>query len=122
MLAQTKPRRFMEAYARLIAALLPTDRASVAIISGLPPLQITPAIPQPLRWFFGMYAHKLDKALRRWVRSRPGISHLSLHWAADRTGLAADGFHPGEGLYREWAHRIAQQIVDDLGAASVSLT
>ena len=119
VLAQTKRRKFVESYAKLIAALLPTDRSRLAIISGLPPLHITPAIPQPLRWFFGMCAQDLDRALRRWSLSSPGVSYLSLQWAADRTRLAADRFHPGKGLYLEWAHRIAAKIVQDLSAVSI---
>jgi lysophospholipase L1-like esterase len=119
VLAQTKPREFVESYARLIAALLPTDRSRLAIISGLPPLHIMRAIPQPLRWFFGIYARKLDQALRKWSLKRRGAAYLSLQWAADRSRLAADRFHPGEGLYREWAHRIAQRIVRDLDVVSI---
>jgi lysophospholipase L1-like esterase len=112
VLAQTEPRRFIEAYERLVDGLLPKVGPRLAIISGLPPLHITPAVPQPLRWFFGRYAHLLDRGLRRWIRSQPNVSYVSLQWAADPTKLAEDRFHPGEGLYREWSHRIAQQIVN----------
>lgn len=120
VLAQTKPCAFVSAYENLIAALLTPERTELAIVSGLPPLQITPAIPQPLRWFLGIYAHKLDRSLRRWIQSSQGISHIPLQWATDTGSLAAYRFHPGEGLYREWAHQIAQQIAHDLGAASIS--
>jgi lysophospholipase L1-like esterase len=120
VIAQTKPSKFVDSYAKLVASLLPTSRSGLAIVSGLPPLDITPAIPQPLRWFFGIYAQKLDRELRRWSLSSPSVSYLSLRWAADPTRLATDRFHPGEGLYREWAHRIAQQIVHDLRAISIS--
>lgn len=112
VLAQTEPRRFIEAYERLVDGLLPKVGTRLAIISGLPPLHITPAVPQPLRWFFGRYAHLLDRGLRQWIRSQPDISYVSLQWAADPTKLAEDRFHPGEDLYREWSHRIAQQIVN----------
>jgi lysophospholipase L1-like esterase len=114
VVAQTKPHQFVEAYAALIDALIPKR---LTVISGLPPLHITPAIPQPLRWFFGLCAHQLDRALQRWIRTRSDVSYISLQWAADRTKLAEDRFHPGEGLYREWSHRIAHQIALDLGAA-----
>ena len=114
VLGQTKPHLFIEAYAKLIDLLMPKDRARRTVISGLPPLQITPAFPQPLRWFFGMCAQRLDRTLQQWIRTRSDISYISLQWAADRTKLAEDGFHPGEGLYQEWSRRIAQQIVLDL--------
>jgi lysophospholipase L1-like esterase len=111
VLAQTEPRQFIDAYERLVDGLLPKVGPRFAVISGLPPLHITPAVPQPLRWFFGRYARLLDRRLHQWVRSQPDLSYVSLQWAADPTKLAEDRFHPGEGLYREWSHRIAQQIV-----------
>lgn len=116
VLAQTTPREFVEAYEGLIGALMPEDCARLTVISGLPPLHVTPAIPQPLRWFFGLFAYKLDRRLRRWVRTKSSVSYLSLQWAADQTKLAEDRFHSGESLYREWSHRIAQQIAHDLSA------
>jgi lysophospholipase L1-like esterase len=119
VLAQTKPRDLVGAYEKLIATLLPAGRAGIAIISGLPPLHITPAIPQPLRWFLGIYARKLNRSLRRWIRDGRGLSYVSLQWATDVRRLAADRFHPGEDLYREWAHQIARQIAHDLGVVSI---
>src|SRR5260370_5371516 len=110
VLAQTEPRRFIDAYERLVDGFLPKVGPRLAIISGLPPLHVTPAVPQPLRWFFGRYARLLDQRLRQWIRSQPDILYVSLQWAADPTQLAEDRFQPGEDLYREWSHRIAQQI------------
>jgi lysophospholipase L1-like esterase len=115
--AQTEPSRFIDAYESLVNGIFPKAGPRLAIISGLPPLHITPAVPQPLRWFFGSYARLLDRCLRQWIRSQPNISYISLQWAADPTKLAQDRFHPGEVLYREWSYRIAEQIVhaNDVG-------
>jgi lysophospholipase L1-like esterase len=120
VLAQTEPRDFVRAYETLIAALLPAGRVRIAIISGLPPLHITPAFPQPLRWFLGIYARRLDRFLLRWIRGHHGVSYISLQWATDRKRLATDRFHPGEGLYQDWAHQIAQQIAHEFSAASIA--
>jgi lysophospholipase L1-like esterase len=120
VLAQTKPRDFVRAYEKLIAALLPAGRLRIAIISGLPPLHITPAFPQPLRWFLGIYARRLDRILLRWIRGNHGVSYISLQWATDRKRLATDRFHPGEGLYQDWAHQVAQQIAHEFSAASLA--
>ncbi len=116
VLAQTKPRQFVSAYEELVDGVLPKVGPRLAIISGLPPLHVTPAVPQPLRWFFGKYAHLSDRHLREWIRSQPSISYFSLQWAADPMKLAKDRFHPGEGLYREWSDRIAQQIASAYAA------
>lgn len=118
VLAQTPLRRFLAAYGNLLATALRGNRAGLAVVSGLPPLHITPAVPHPLRWFFGLCAKGLDRRLRDDLKARPGVSFVSLGWAADKTRLAVDRFHPGEGLYREWSHRLALQIVQDLGQAA----
>jgi lysophospholipase L1-like esterase len=117
VIRQTQPHRFIEAYEELIGALLPEDRTAIAIISGLPPMHITPIVPQPLRWFFGRFARKLDQRLERWARTDPRLSYLSLQWATDQSKLAVDRFHPGEGLYREWSQRLADRIASALATA-----
>ena len=96
--------------------LIPSKGTRLAVVSGLPPLHIAPAVPQPLRWFLGLCTLRLDRRRQRWIRTRPGVSYLSLQWAADRSRLAEDGYHPGEGVYCGWTHRIAEQIVLHLEA------
>jgi lysophospholipase L1-like esterase len=108
--SQTKPTQFVADYEALLETLLPRVGANFAVISGLPPLHLTPAAPQPLRWYFGRYAHLLDEHLQRWIVPRRNVAYISLQWASDRTELAADGFHPGENQYRIWADLIALQI------------
>jgi lysophospholipase L1-like esterase len=39
---------------------------------------------------------------------------VSLQWASDPKEIAADGFHPGESLYRKWAALIAEDIAQTL--------
>ena len=117
VLGQTSPHDFIEAYKTLIATVRSQNPACLAVVSGLPPLHITPAIPHPLRWFFGVCAKRLDRRLRRYLRKRLRASFVSLQWAADKTRLAADRFHPGDGLYREWSQRLALGIARDLEQA-----
>jgi lysophospholipase L1-like esterase len=108
VISQTPPRRFVEEYERLLESML--VRASFTVVNGLPPLHITPALPQPLRWYFGRYALLLDNQLRRWVGLKQDMAFVSLQWASDCTKLAEDGFHPGPALYEAWAALIATQI------------
>src|SRR5258708_25321492 len=48
--SQRKPYQFISDYEALVDALLKRVGARFAVISGLPPLHLTPATPQPLRW------------------------------------------------------------------------
>ena len=108
--SQQAPSRFIGSYEALVDAVSQRVHARHAVISGLPPLHLTPVMPQPLRWYMGAYARLLDGHLQRWIRSRAGLSYVSLQWA-DPTGMAADRYHPGEGQYRLWAQLLAEVIV-----------
>jgi lysophospholipase L1-like esterase len=110
VICQTPPRRFIEAHKRLLDMLHVPTRAGFAVINGLPPLHITPALPQPLRWYFGQYARLLDNQLQQWVGIKRDMAFVSLQWASDPSRLAEDGFHPGPALYEAWAALIANQI------------
>jgi lysophospholipase L1-like esterase len=110
VICQTPPRRFIEDYKRLLDTLLVRVGAGFTVVNGLPPLQITPALPQPLRWYFGRYACLLDNRLQQWVGLKRDMAYVSLQWASDRTMLAEDDFHPGPALYAAWSDRIATQI------------
>ena len=122
VICQTPPRRFIEDYGRLLDTLSVPVRASFTVVNGLPPLHITPALPQPLRWYFGQYACLLDDQLRQWAGLKKDVAFVSLKWASDRTKLAEDGFHPGPALYEAWAGFIATQIICHLNPNGMTRT
>ncbi len=76
--------------------------ARCVLYSGIPPMHRFPALPQPLRWFLGRRARRLDQALAQWVTHAPGA-----HWVQlpdlPLEAIAADGFHPGVQAYQAWA-------------------
>jgi lysophospholipase L1-like esterase len=111
VLGQTMPAKFIEDYQRRIEGLDSRRDSSLIVINGMPPLHLTPGVPQPLRWFFGKYARVLDRELQHWTAPQSNLAYISLQWASDTTELAEDGFHPGERQYDEWAERIASRIV-----------
>jgi lysophospholipase L1-like esterase len=73
-----------------------------------------PAVPQPLRWYMGQCARRLDAALLAFCRENAARSYISLQWARARD-MAADRFHPGKSQYREWARLVAGRIVEVAG-------
>jgi lysophospholipase L1-like esterase len=111
VLGQTMPAKFIDDYQTLIEGLESRCDPSLIVINGMPPLHLTPAVPQPLRWFLGEYARVLDRELQHWTTPQSNLAYISLQWASDTTELAADGFHPGERQYGEWAERIATHVV-----------
>lgn len=110
--SQQAARGFVAESARLWTQVRQRTGARWAVVCGLPPMESLTAIPQPLRWYLGRYAARLDAALRGWAAGE-GLGFCSLHWTADPTLLAPDGFHPGAALYPLWAQRLADLVAGE---------
>ncbi|MCM2253929.1 MAG: SGNH/GDSL hydrolase family protein [Ramlibacter sp.] len=108
--SQTPAGQFIAQTALLWSELQQRSGARWAVLSGLPPMHMLRAVPQPLRWYLGRYAAWLDAAVRDWSGERR-LGYCALQWSTDPAVLAEDGFHPGPRLYPQWAQRLAQIIV-----------
>lgn len=106
--AQRSSRQFLADYQAIIDQLLRRVGATGAVISGLPPMHEFPSVPQPLRWYLGQCAQRLDAALQGWVSANPSMSYVSLMWEAAPGEMAPDGYHPGPAQYRHWAQLVAE--------------
>ena len=80
------------------------------VFAPLPPIHQFPGLPQPLRWVAGADARRHNAALAEWARSRGDVSCVDMEVPLNRGVMAADGFHPGEPVYRYCATTIAQHI------------
>ena len=70
-------------------------RPELLIHSSMPPMHGFKALPQPLRWFMGRWAHEMNQQLASVVSDC----------------LATDGFHPGPKGYAVWAEAFTAQIL-----------
>ncbi|MBL8305345.1 MAG: SGNH/GDSL hydrolase family protein, partial [Rubrivivax sp.] len=61
-------------------------------------------------WVSGSDARRHNTALRRWAATRDDVSLVDLQMPLNRGVMAADGFHPGEPVYRSCASTIAEHI------------
>ena len=88
------------------------DRFAVrhVLISGLPPLHRFPALPEPLRWYIGARAKRLDAALQQWTQDQKDCDHIQLNFPVGPENMASDGFHPGPGIYAIWGKTAAEII------------
>jgi lysophospholipase L1-like esterase len=114
--SQRSPRQFLSDYKALLQHVRRLAGARAVIVNGIPPLHVLPCVPQPLRWYLGQCARRLDAALRNWVRTGDHMAYVSLQWAAQPKEMARDGYHPGAGQYRRWAEMVAESAVQLLGA------
>ena len=86
------------------------------VFAPLPPIHQMHGLPQPLRWVAGADACRHDRELQRWVTTRADVSRVHVPMQLNRGVLAADGFHPGEPIYRQSAAAIARHIVHHMTA------
>jgi lysophospholipase L1-like esterase len=81
------------------------------VFAPLPPIHHFPGLPQPLRWVAGSDARRHNAALARWVQQRGGdVSLVDMETPLNAGVMAADGFHPGEPVYRYCAAAIAEHV------------
>lgn len=119
----TPPARWQRTVDRLVDTLRHRHGARIVVLSGLPPMHRFPLLPQPLRWYLGEQARRLDAALARRAAADPALRHLPLPAMEERSTahagspipvdapMAADGFHPSPVGYRIWAGALADQVL-----------
>ena len=94
-----------------VAALLRARFAAQHILlSGLPPIHLFTALPQPLRWYLGATARRFDRAFAAWAAGQPDCEHVPLELTDGAGLLATDGLHPGAPLYHRWGVELARRI------------
>jgi lysophospholipase L1-like esterase len=86
--------------------------AQHVVFAPLPPVHDFPGLPQPLRWVAGSDARRHNLALQQWVATRRDVSCVDIGLPLHGGMMAADGFHPGEPVYRHCAGAIAKHIVE----------
>lgn len=114
--SQHSAQQFTTDYQHLLQMLFNKTRARRAVISGLPPLHLLPAAPQPLRWYLGQCAKRLDRSLQKLCVRTTKLSYVSLQWAQTEY-MAPDKFHPGLRQYQQWAALVCDAIMSDLEPA-----
>ena len=106
----TSARTFHARQTALIEALKSTHDIQHFILSGLPPMQHFPLLPQPLRWVLGCHAARLDHVLADIAATRTDCTHLALDLPYAPEYVAKDGYHPSEAAYALWAEMLAQVL------------
>ncbi|HJW10205.1 MAG TPA: SGNH/GDSL hydrolase family protein, partial [Albitalea sp.] len=111
---QVSSRRAVQQRAALADWLRTQTQVRHVVFAPLPPMHRFPLLPQPLRWVVGSDARRHDDAMAQWAATRSDVSHvpIALDLAAD--DMAADGFHPGEPVYRACGEALARFIATEL--------
>ena len=83
------------------------------IVSGVPPMQHFPALPNPLAWLFGKYAEQMNHVLYKWLESQNQFRFIQYDiegFQALNLPMASDGFHPSKEIYAIWGQQIAALV------------
>jgi len=89
-------------------------QADVICVSGIPPIQYFPLLPQPLRWVLGAQASRFDRALRELVSDCSVCRFIEMDFEPNVSQMSADGFHPGPKIYSEWGRKVYRAIRRDI--------
>jgi len=107
---QVPTRRALGHRAALADWLLASGAARHVVFAPLPPMDRFPLLPEPLRRVMGDDARRHDAALARWAATRDDVTHASFALDLDAAGMASDGFHPGEPVYRVCGEALAAHV------------
>jgi len=106
----TRSAVWVERQIELIAQLKLRFAARHIVFTGLPPMHVFPALPQPLRWYLGKRARHLEALLRNVVQNDNRCELLSMNFPLAPQFIATDGFHPGPAAYSLWGRAAGAAI------------
>lgn len=95
---------------RLIELLSERFEVGHIVFLPVPPMQLFPALPQPLRWYLGLRARRFNSVLAELLAAKAHCSLLAARFQPAANLMAGDGFHPSPVLYRILAEEAAQVI------------
>jgi lysophospholipase L1-like esterase len=89
--------------------------ADKILFSSVPPMHLFTALPQPLRWWLGLRATKLNTIMAAELAKLPPqasqkCSILTVDIPFSPEFLATDGMHPSMLAYKVWAEQAAKQF------------
>ncbi|WP_433244006.1 SGNH/GDSL hydrolase family protein [Streptosporangium sp. CA-135522] len=111
LLELNRPPRFERELRELVAAVRDRIADVPILMTGMPPVDRFPALPQPLRAVLGLRARALDRVMRHVANDTAGATHVSVDIPPGRDGVfAVDGFHPSAAGYEAWAEGLVGSL------------
>ena|ERR1035437_3895843 len=105
------PQKWLQWQNQLAVVVQARFAPSLLVHSGVPPMHACMALPQPLRWFMGIWAHEMNRLLAVLLGSNIQRT-MHLHPASTTsTGMSVDGIHPSANGYRTWADGLSRHIL-----------
>ncbi len=105
---------FRRRLGRLLDALHRHSPNAVIGVSGLPPLDYFPLLPEPLRFASGQRGRAFDRAARRLVERRERVVHMPVRFDSREDNFCSDGFHPSVRSHRRFGRLMANLLIEEL--------
>lgn len=85
------------------------------IATGVPPMHLFPALPNPLSWLFGQYAKQMNLQLEKMIAQQEDMQWIEYDirkYQSMNLEMAKDGFHPSKEIYQIWGKEVAEMILE----------
>ena len=85
------------------------------IATGVPPMHLFPALPNPLSWLFGQYAKQMNFQLEKMIVKQKDMQWIEYDiqkYQSMNLEMAKDGFHPSKEIYQIWGKEVADRILE----------
>lgn len=109
----TSARSWIKQQKQLFTQIQNSFQPKLIIVSGVPPMQHFPALPQLLAWLFGKYAEQMNDILQQWLATQTQfrfIQYDNASFQAMNVPMASDGFHPSKEIYAIWGQQVAALV------------
>lgn len=106
----TASKKWQDQYHHLLRILESRFKAKLILCSSVPPMHLFSALPQPLRWYMGQRAKKLNDTLKMMLNNPQAGRFMPIEFEVSPAYLAVDGFHPSDLAYSQWAKQLALHI------------
>jgi len=83
--------------------------------TAVPPMHSCQALPQPLRWFMGLWAGEMNRLLSKLCAAAVHRTMLRHPDSTTTSGMSVDGIHPSALGYQVWAECLGRHIVTHCG-------
>jgi len=102
--------KWLQHQERLRALLVSKFNARQILLFNIPPMNLFPALPQPLRWYLGRRSSAFNSAMRQQALEFLELEYTHIDFPATREFIADDGFHPSHLAYTFWSDIAAKSI------------
>lgn len=104
----TSPVKWRRDMTELLSILRSRNPNAVMFLSNCPMIKLSPAIPNPIRFFLWELSKMHDANIREFTRGMDGVLYYHQPRTLDVEGFFADGIHPSEKGYSDWAEAMME--------------